>query len=73
MIRIKFVQSPSCDPYLLAYFVGDEVMIERAVGLELIAQGIAIPLDTAGYAGGNPGDNVEKQTADAKHVGKQKR
>ena len=48
-------------------------MIEHAVGLELIAQGIAMPLDTAGYAGNDPGDNKVHQTAQAKHVGKQKR
>jgi len=69
MIRIKFVQNPSCDPYFLAYFVGDEVMIEHAVGLELIAQGIAVPLD----ASNDLGNKAIRQTAEAKHVGKQKR
>lgn len=73
MIRIKFLQSPSSDPYFLAYFIGDEVMIEHAVALELIAQGIAAAVDTAGFAGNDPGDNKAHQTTQAKHVGKQKR
>jgi hypothetical protein len=73
MIRIKFIKSPSCDPYFLAYFEGDETMIEMPVGLELIAQGVAIPLDTHGHAGTDPGDNQIRQTTEAKHPGKQKR
>ena len=72
-MRILFKKSPSCDPYYLAYFIGDEVTMEPAVALELIAQGIAVAVDTAGFAGNDPGDNKAKQTAEAKHVGKQKR
>lgn len=48
-------------------------MIEHAVALELIAQGIAAAVDTAGFAGNDPGDNKTHQTTQAKHVGKQKR
>jgi hypothetical protein len=72
-MRIRFLKSPSCDPYYLAYFMGDVVDIEPAVALELIAQGIAAAVDTAGFAGNDLGDNKAHQTAQAKHVGKQKR
>ena len=53
--------------------MGDVVDIEPAVALELIAQGIAAAVDTAGFAGNDLGDNKAHQTAQAKHVGKQKR
>jgi hypothetical protein len=72
-MRIRFKKSPSCDPYYLAYFIGDQVTMEPAVALELIAQGIAEAVDTAGFAGNDPGDNKAHQTAQAKQVGKQKR
>lgn len=45
-MKVKFIQSPSAAPYLLAYFIGDEAVLEDALAKDLIFQKIAVSVDS---------------------------
>lgn len=44
MPKIKFVKSPSCVPFNLAYHIGDEAEVEKELAVKLITAKFAIPV-----------------------------
>lgn len=55
-MKVRFIKSPTCAPYLLGYNIGDEADLENAVAKDLIDQKIAVAVDTAQ----KPSERTEK-------------